>query len=61
MPRLLHPHRQDGRQPEALDKRCLFLEQTRSLIPLLPQSPSNNLTFQCKKDLYCFAWFIPGI
>lgn len=61
MPRLLHPHRQDGQQPEALDKRCLFLEHTRSLIPLLPQSPSNSLTFQGKKDLYCFAWFIPGI
>lgn len=47
--------------PKALGKRCLFLEHTRNLIPLLPQSPSNSLTFQGKKDLYYFAWFIPGI
>ena len=61
MPRLLHPHRQVGRQPKALGKRCLFLGHTHNLITLLPQSCSNSLTFQGKKDLYCFAWFILGI
>lgn len=47
---------QAGRtQPEALDKRCLFLEHTRSLIPLLPQNPSNSLTFQEGPLLLCLV------